>query len=111
MGALHLYGRGGHKSAGTIFCRFFCNGLRVVLSGIASTGIIPACINALYKQVGENQSFLATGIAEAGVNVGAFLGTPYIALLEVFGADAVATMLISPVILVGLGVISVRFSR
>ena len=83
----------------------------LVLSGIASTGIIPACINALYKQVGENQSFLATGIAEAGVNVGAFLGTPYIALLEVFGADAVATMLISPVILVGLGVISVRFSR
>lgn len=83
----------------------------LVLSGIASTGIIPACINVLYKQVEEDKSFLATGIAEAGVNVGAFLGTPYIALLEVFGADAVATMLISPVILVGLGIISVRFSR
>ena len=59
----------------------------------------------------ENQSFLATGIVEAGVNVGAFLGTPYIALLEVFGADAVTTMLISPVILVALGLLSVKFSR
>lgn len=83
----------------------------LVLSGITSTGIIPACINVFYKQVEENQSFLATGIAEAGVNVGAFLGTPYIALLELFGADAVTTMLISPVILVVLGGVSVRYSR
>ncbi len=83
----------------------------LVLSGITSTGIIPGCINVFYKRVEENQSFLATGIVEAGVNVGAFLGTPYIALLEVFGADAVTTMLISPVILVALGLLSVKFSR
>lgn len=81
------------------------------LSGITSTGIIPACINVYYKQVPENRAFLATGITEAGVNIGAFLGTPYIAVLEAFGGNAVTTMLISPVILIALGIISVRFSR
>lgn len=83
----------------------------LVLSGIASTGIIPACINVFYKRVRKDQSFLATGIAEAGVNVGAFLGTPYIAALEIFGADAITTMLISPVILILLGIVSVRYSK
>lgn len=83
----------------------------LVLSGITSTGIIPACINVFYKKVREEQSFLATGIAEAGVNVGAFLGTPYIAILEIFGANAITTMLISPVILILLGIISVKYSK
>lgn len=83
----------------------------LVLSGITSTGIIPACINVFYKKVREEQSFLATGIAEAGVNVGAFLGTPYIAMLEIFGANAITTMLISPVILILLGIISVKYSK
>ncbi|MDO4313497.1 MAG: MFS transporter [Eubacteriales bacterium] len=81
------------------------------LSGITSTGIIPACINVYYNQVPESRSFLATGITEAGVNIGAFLGTPYIAMLELFGANAVSTMIISPLILIVLGLVSVRYSR
>ena len=85
--------------------------LLLFFSGITSTGIIPACINIFYKQVPENRVFMATGIAEAGVNIGAFLGTPYIAVLEVFGGNVITTMLISPVILIVLGILSVRFSR
>lgn len=81
------------------------------ISGITSTGIIPACINVYYKQVPQSRAFLATGITEAGVNIGAFLGTPYIALLEGFGQNVVTTMLISPVILIVLGIVSVSFSK
>ena len=85
--------------------------IMLFLSGITSTGIIPACISVYYRQVPENQAFLATGITEAGVNIGAFLGTPYIAFLEAFGGNAVTTMMISPVILIVLGIVSVRFSK
>lgn len=85
--------------------------IMLFISGITSTGIIPACINVFYKQVPGNRAFLATGITEAGVNVGAFLGTPYIAILEICGQTAVTTMLISPVILIALGIVTVRFSK
>lgn len=57
----------------------------LVVSGVFSTGIIPACISAFSESVEEENKFLATSIAESGVNIGAFLGTPYIALIEAFG--------------------------
>ena len=55
----------------------------LVVSGVFSTGIIPACISAFSESVEEENKFLATSIAESGVNIGAFLGTPYIALIAV----------------------------
>ena len=66
----------------------------LVVSGIFSTGIIPACISAFSESVDEENKFLATSIAESGVNIGAFLGTPYIALIEAFGGSADTAMFI-----------------
>lgn len=82
----------------------------LVVSGIASTGIIPACINAFTDSVDEDSRFLATSIAESGVNIGAFLGTPYIALIELFGGADTA-MFISPIIMLILGAVTLRFYK
>ncbi len=85
--------------------------LWLVISGVASTGIIPACINAFTDCVNEDSKFLATSIAESGVNIGAFLGTPYIALVEAFGGVADTTMFISPIIMLILGIITLKFYK
>lgn len=55
--------------------------------------------------------FLATSIAESGVNIGAFLGTPYIALIEAFGGSADTAMFISPIIMLILGFVTLRFYK
>ena len=83
----------------------------LVVSGIFSTGIIPACISAFSESVDEENKFLATSIAESGVNIGAFLGTPYIALIEAFGGSADTAMFISPIIMLILGFITLKFCK
>lgn len=83
----------------------------LVVSGISSTGIIPACISAFSSGVEDDSKFLATSIAESGVNIGAFLGTPYIAIIESFGGSADSTMFISPVIMLILGIITLKFCK
>lgn len=83
----------------------------LVVSGIASTGIIPACINTYNNQIPESESFLATGITESGINIGAFLGTPFIAIVESSGISVASTLLISPVILVIMGFVSIKICR
>lgn len=84
----------------------------LTFSGITSTGIIPACINSFNKTVPESESFLATGIMESGVNIGAFLGTPFIAAVEAFNIDVATTLVISPVVLVLMGIATIRlFSK
>ena len=83
----------------------------LVLSGIASTGIIPACINAFSDSVRDDSKFLATSIAESGINIGAFLGTPYIALIELFGGKADTAMFISPIIMLLLGLVTLKYYK
>ena len=83
----------------------------LVVSGVFSTGIIPACISAFSESVEEENRFLATSIAESGVNIGAFLGTPYIALIEAFGGSADTAMFISPIIMLILGFVTLRFYK
>lgn len=83
----------------------------LVVSGIFSTGIIPACISAFSEIVDEENKFLATSIAESGVNIGAFLGTPYITLIEAFGGSADTAMFISPIIMLILGFITLKFCK
>lgn len=83
----------------------------LVVSGIASTGIIPACINSYNKQVSDSESFLATGITESGVNIGAVLGTPFIAAVQAFGVDVATTLIISPIILVIMGFITIKVCK
>lgn len=82
--------------------------LWLVLSGITSTGIIPGCINAYDGQVRKEDVFLATGITESGVNLGAFLSTPFIALIEGFGGSADQALIFSPIILIIMAFITVR---
>ncbi len=72
----------------------------LVISGITSTGIIPGCINVYNNQVDDSDAFLATGITESGVNIGAFLTTPFIAVIESTGGTAVQALLYTPVALV-----------
>ena len=72
----------------------------LVISGITSTGIIPGCINVYNNQVDDSDAFLATGITESGVNIGAFLTTPFIAVIESTGGTAVQSLLYTPVALV-----------
>ena len=83
----------------------------LVVSGIFSTGITPACISAFSERVDEENKFLATSIAESGVNIGAFLGTPYIALIEAFGGSADTAMFVSPIIMLILGLVTLRFCK
>lgn len=83
----------------------------LTLSGITSTGIIPACINAFNNEVSEDNKFLATGIAESGVNIGAFLGTPFIAIVQAFGGTPDSTMFFTPIIMMILGVITLKFYK
>lgn len=81
--------------------------LWLVLSGITSTGIIPGCISAYDGQVGKEDVFLATGITESGVNLGAFLSTPFIALIEGFGGSADQALIFSPIILIIMAFVTV----
>ena len=83
----------------------------LIVSGVSSTGIIPALINAFNDSVDESNRILATSIAESGVNIGAFLGTPYIALIELFGGQADTAMFISPIIMLTLGLVTLRYYR
>ncbi len=81
--------------------------LWLVLSGITSTGIIPGCISAYDNQVRKEDVFLATGITESGVNLGAFLSTPFIALIEGFGGSADQALIFSPIILIIMAFVTV----
>ena len=83
----------------------------LVISGITSTGIIPGCINVYNNQVADSDAFLATGITESGVNIGAFLTTPFIALIESFGGTAVQSLPLTPAPLVIMGVITAYFCK
>jgi len=83
----------------------------LVISGIASVGIIPACINSFNDKVVEQDKFLATSIAESGVNIGAFLGTPYIAIIEAFGGTPATAMFVSPIIMIVLGLVTIKFCK
>lgn len=83
----------------------------LVISGITSTGIIPGCINVYNNQVADSDAFLATGITESGVNIGAFLTTPFIALIESLGGTAVQSLLLTPAPLVIMGVITAYFCK
>lgn len=83
----------------------------LVISGLTSTGIIPACINVYNKAVSDRDSFLATGITESGVNLGAFLGTPFIAMVEAAGGTAQQVLLFAPAILVVLGLVTIKFCK
>ncbi len=85
--------------------------LFLAIGGISSTCILPACNNAYFAQVPPRRSFLASGILLAGLNIGAFFGTPYIALIEALGGEVYSALLISPVILVIMGILSVKFSK
>ena len=59
----------------------------------------------------DSDAFLATGITESGVNIGAFLTTPFIALIESFGGTAVQSLLLTPAPLVIMGVITAYFCK
>lgn len=83
----------------------------LVISGITSTGIIPGCINVYNKQVADSDAFLATGITESGVNIGAFLTTPFIALIESFGGTAIQSLLLTPAPLVIMAFITAYFCK
>ena len=76
--------------------------------GLGITGPIPSCMNAYSSHVPENRFFIASGITMAGVNLGAFLATPYIAIYEAAGnTSPTATLIPSACILVVMGIISV----
>lgn len=79
----------------------------LAIGGFTSTCILPSCNNAYYKQVPPQRSFLASSITLSALNIGAFLGTPYIGLVEACGGEAVTCLLISPIFLAIMGIISV----
>ncbi len=85
--------------------------LFLAIGGITSTCILPACNNAYFAQVPPKRSFLASSIILAGFNIGAFFGTPYIGLVEAFGGEVYTTLVISPVILVIMGIVSVNLCK
>lgn len=85
--------------------------LFLAVGGITSTCILPACNNAYYAEVPHQRSFLASSITLAALNIGAFLGTPYIGLIEGLGGETVTALLISPIILVIMGFITVKLSK
>ena len=73
--------------------------------------ILPACNNVYFRQVPPQRSFLASSITLSALNIGAFLGTPYISLIEAFGGEPMTCLLISPVFLVVMGLISIRVMK
>lgn len=85
--------------------------LFLAVGGATSTWILPACVNVYYSEVPPQRSFLASSLTLAGLNVGAFLGTPYIALVQAFGGAPEITLLISPVILVLMGLLTMKLGR
>ena len=85
--------------------------LFLAIGGFASTCILPACNNAYYKQVSPQRSFLASSITLSALNIGAFLGTPYISLVEAFGGQPMTCLLFSPIFLVIMGLISIRVMK
>lgn len=84
--------------------------LFLAVGGFTSTCILPACNNAYYRHVPSQRAFLASSVTLAGLNIGAFIGTPYIALVTSILGKAESTLLVSPVILVFMGLISVPLS-
>lgn len=83
----------------------------LAIGGCTSTCILPACNNAYYKHVPPQRSFLASSITLAGLNIGAFIGTPYIALATGIFGNAESTLLVSPVILIVMGLVSISLSK
>lgn len=83
----------------------------LAIGGCTSTCILPACNNAYYKHVPPQRSFLASSITLAGLNIGAFIGTPYIALATGIFGNAESTLLVSPVILIVIGLVSISLSK
>ena len=81
--------------------------LFLAIGGFTSTCILPACNNAYYNQVPPQRSFLASSITLSALNVGAFLGTPYISLVESLGGKPMTCLLISPVFLAIMGICSI----
>lgn len=85
--------------------------LFLAVGGFASTCILPSCNNAYYRQVPPQRSFLASSITLSALNIGAFIGTPYISLIESFGGEPIVCLLISPIFLVIMGLISIRVMK
>ena len=85
--------------------------LFLAIGGFAATCILPACNNVYFRQVPPQRSFLASSITLSALNIGAFLGTPYISLIEAFGGEPMTCLLISPVFLVVMGLISIRVMK
>lgn len=83
----------------------------LAIGGCTSTCILPACNNSYFNEVPASRSFLASSITLAGLNIGAFLGTPYISLVTAFGGQAETALLISPIILIIMGIITIPLSR
>lgn len=83
----------------------------LAVGGLTSTFVLPACNNAYYAQVPPQRSFLASSLTLSGLNIGAFLGTPYIGLIESFGGEPITALLISPVILLIMGIITIKLSK
>ena len=82
-----------------------------VLSGITSTGVIPGCVNEIYKSVPLNRSFLGAGLAAAGVNGGAFLTTPYLMIFEAFNVNTIDSLYVSAIIMAVFGFITITFCK
>lgn len=83
----------------------------LAIGGFAATCILPACNNAYFKQVPPQRSFLASSITLSALNIGAFLGTPYISLIESFGGEPMTCLLISPIFLVIMGLVSIAVMK
>lgn len=83
----------------------------MMLSGIASTGVIPACFNEIYGSVPFSRSFVAAGLAACGVNGGAFLTTPYLMIFENLGVNTVIALFVSSIIMIIFGFITIHFCK
>ena len=71
------------------------------------------CANAIATVVSTKVLSPRTAVLmAASLNlIGAFLGTPYIALIEAFGGSADTAMFISPIIMLILGFVTLRFYK
>lgn len=78
------------------------------ICGLGSTCVIPACMSVYGNHVPAHRAFIASSVTMAAVNVGAFLGSPYVAIFEALGYDSGDTMVPSAIILVILGIVSVK---
>lgn len=100
----------------SMFMLYFSNSFLMVcasmlLSGIASVGVIPACFNEIHGSVPFKRSFVAAGLGACGVNAGAFFTTPYLVLFENAGRSVVDAVAVSAVIMIVFGFVTIYFCK